>query len=309
MCKKPFLIFNKMTLKYFFFLIIISITLGSCKSMKTPLNNKFPDFDLEAHRGGRGLMPENTIPAMLNALNFGVNTLEMDIHITKDGEVVVTHDDTLSPDFILQQNGDEIPKEKNYIIFKMDYVELKKFDVGSKYYSKFPDQQKLKTHIPRLEELIDSVQHQIEAKNLPQIFYNIEIKSSQKGDGILHPDPNSFVRLCMQAILNKKITPYVIIQSFDKRTLQVLNQRYPTIRTAYLISNQKSFEENLSDLGFKPFIYSPNYELVTQELVRKCHDQQVKIIPWTVNTLDEIEKLKALGVDGVITDYPNLLKK
>jgi glycerophosphoryl diester phosphodiesterase len=277
--------------------------------MKAPLNSKFPEFDLEAHRGGRGLMPENTIPAMLNALNLGVNTLEMDTHITKDGEVVVTHDDTLSPDFILQQNGDEITKGKNDVIFKMDYAELKKFDVGTKYYAKFPDQKKLKTHIPRLSDLIDSIQHQIEAKNLPQIFYNIETKSSEEGDGIFHPDPSSFVGLLMQVILNKKITPYVIIQSFDKRTLQVLNQKYPTIRTAYLISNQKSFEENLSDLGFKPFIYSPNYELVTQELVRKCHGQQIKIIPWTVNTLDEIEKLKALGVDGVITDYPNLLKK
>nr|MBC7613885.1 glycerophosphodiester phosphodiesterase [Pseudopedobacter sp.] len=214
---------------------------------------------------------------------------------------------TLSPDFILQQNGDEIPKEKNFVIFKMDYIELKKFDVGSKYYAKFPDQKKLKTHIPLLVDLIDSVQHQIKVRNLPQVFYNIETKSSEKGNGIFHPDPETFIHLLMKVILDKKIAPYVIIQSFDKRTLQVLNKKYPTIRTAYLISNKKSFEENLINLSFKPFIYSPDYKLITRELVQKYHDQQVKIIPWTVNTLEEIKKLKDLGVDGVITDYPNLL--
>ncbi len=298
-----------MSFKYFYFLIIILITLGSCKSMKTPLNAKFPEFDLEAHRGGRGLMPENTIPAMLNALNFGVNTLEMDTHITKDGEVVVTHDDTLSPDFILQQSGDEISKETNTIIYKMDYVELKKFDVGSKYYARFPEQQKLNTHIPRLSDLIDSVQSEIRVRKLEQVFYNIETKSSEKGDGIFHPNPDTFIQLLMKVILEKKIAPYVIIQSFDKRTLQVLNQKYPAIRTAYLIDNKKTFEENLIDLGFKPFVYSPDYRLVTQELVQKCHNQQIKIIPWTVNTSEEIEKLKTLGVNGVITDYPNLLMK
>ncbi len=277
--------------------------------MKRLLNIQFPAFYLEAHRGGRGLMPENTIPAMLNALDYDVNTLEMDIHITKDAEVVVTHDNTLNPDFILQQNGDEILEDKKHLIFKMDYAELKEFDVGSKYYVKFPDQQKLKTHIPRLADLIDSVQHQIKEKNLDQVFYNIEIKCSEKGDGILHPNPETFIQLLMKVIIDKNIAPYVIIQSFDKRTLQVLNQKYPDIRTAYLISNKKSFEENLIDLGFKPFIYSPDYKLVTQEFVQKCHHQKIKIIPWTVNTSEEIEKLKTLGVDGVITDYPNLLMK
>jgi len=275
--------------------------------MKNSVSAQFPAFDIEAHRGGRGLMPENTISAMLNALKMGVNTLEMDTHITKDGKVVVTHDDNLSPDFILQPNGEEIPKGKKFTIYQMDYADLKSFDTGSKYYSKFPQQQKIKTHIPLLCALIDSVQNEIKTKNFKQVFYNIETKCSEKGDGILHPNPEIFVKLLMDVIQEKNIAPYVVIQSFDKRTLQILHQKYPQIRTSYLISNKKSFEENIKNLGFNPYILSPEFKLINQELVQKCHNSQIKIIPWTVNSIDEINKLKILNIDGIITDYPNLL--
>src|SRR6476659_5154594 len=111
----------------------------------------------------------------------------------------------------------------------------------------------------------------------------------------------------MDVIQEKNIAPYVVIQSFDKRTLQILHQKYPHIRTSYLISNKKSFEENIQDLGFNPYILSPEFKLINQELVQKCHNSQIKIIPWTVNSIDEINKLKTLNVDGIITDYPNLL--
>ena len=174
----------------------------------------FPSFDIEAHRGGRGLMPENTIPAMLNALELGVNTLEMDIHITKDGEVVVTHDDELSPNIMLQPNGDEIYKDdgKNHIVYQMNYENLKKFNIGTKYYANFPQQQKVKTYIPRLTDLIDSVQNHIAINNKKQIFYNLETKCYEKGDHILHPDPETFVDLLVAVIKEKGITPFVVIQ-------------------------------------------------------------------------------------------------
>ncbi|OAQ39319.1 glycerophosphodiester phosphodiesterase [Pedobacter psychrophilus] len=291
----------------FFFLIIIT----ACKSTKPSKQSKmeFPKFDIEAHRGGRGLMPENSIPAMLNALAMGVNTLEMDTHITKDGQVVVTHDDYLSPAFILQPNKEEIPKseaQKN-IIYQMPYADLKRFDIGSKYYPAFPQQKKINTSIPLLSDIIDAVQSDIDKNNRKQIFYNIETKCSEKGDGILHPNPDKFVELLINIIKEKKITSFVIIQSFDKRTIQIINKKNPEIKTAYLISNKKTFEENIKELGYKPFIYNPEYHLVNKDLILKCHQQNIKIIPWTVNTLEEINLLKNLGVDGVITDYPNLL--
>ena len=223
--------------------------------------------------------------------------------------MVVTHDDELSPDFMLQPKGEQISKEdvKRYIVYQMNYSDLKKFDIGTKYYANFPQQQKIKTYIPRLAELIDSVQNYIVKNNQKQVFYNIETKCSEKGDDTLHPNPETFVDLLMAVIKEKGISPFVIIQSFDKRTLQVLHKKYPKIKTSYLISNKKSFKKNIEELGFDPFILSPEYKLVDEMLVRKCLENNIKIIPWTVNTSAAIQKLKVLKVDGIITDYPNLL--
>lgn len=294
-----------------FLLCIAAIGLSSCKTIQQPMTTtaQFPAFSNEGHRGGRGLMPENTIPAMQYAIDLGMTTLEMDTHITKDQEVVVTHDDYLSPAFMLDPQGQEIPKSdaRKYAVFQMDYAALKQFDLGSKYYDAFPQQKKMKSYIPRLGELIEAVQQYLKETGKKQVFYNIETKCSPEGDGFLNPDPETFVKLLMEVIEKKGIQPFVVIQSFDKRTLQVLHKKYPKVKTSYLVANKKSFEENIADLGFKPFILSPMYQMVNAELVRKCHEQQIKVIPWTVNTPKEITELKALNVDGIISDYPDLL--
>lgn len=288
--------------------ILTIISLNAFAQKATPA---FPKFDTEAHRGGRGLMPENTIPAMLNALDLGVTTLEMDTHITADGKVILSHDDAFNPLFALTPDGKEMSKEEahKYALLKMNYADITKFDVGSKPYSKFPEQKKMKVHIPLLESVIDSVQQYLKVKGKAQVFYNIETKSKPEGDNIYNPGPEQFVKLLMEVIERKKITPYVIIQSFDKRTIQVLNKKYPQVKTSYLVDNKKTVDEHLAELGYKPFIYSPAYKLVTAEMVQQCHAKGLKIVPWTVNTTEEIAALKALGVDGIISDYPNLLVK
>lgn len=286
------------------------LSLSGCKTMQKSnltANVEFPSFSTEGHRGGRGLFPENTIIGMRHAIDLGITTLEMDTHITKDGKVVVTHDDYLSPSFMLTPEGKEIPKSdaKKYPVYQMDYSLLKQFDLGTKFHADFPQQQKIKTCIPLLADLIEDVQQYSKGKK--QMFYNIETKCSEKGDGIVNPEPEEFVKLLMDVIEKKGITPYVVIQSFDKRTLQVLNKKYPHVRTSYLVNNKKTLAENLKDLGFRPFILSPAYKMVDAELVKQCHDQQIKVIPWTVNTKEEITALKQLNVDGIISDYPNLL--
>ena len=285
---------------------------AACKAQqpKDVKNAPYPAYDREAHRGGRGLMPENTIPAMLNTVDLGMETLEMDTHITADGKVIVSHDEYVNPLFSLDPDGKEIPKEdkQKYDLFKMTYAEIARFDVGSKDYSKFPQQKKMKVSMPLLADLIDAVQSHIKTTGKRQIFYNIETKSTEKGDGIVNPDPETFVRLLMAVIIEKKILPYVVIQSFDKRTLQIINKKYPTVRTSWLVDNQKTTAENMDDLGFKPFIYSPNFKMVTADVVKECHDKGIKVLPWTPDTKADLDALKALGVDGVITDYPNLLK-
>lgn len=291
-------------------ILIFGITACSVNKMAKVNQVEFPKFSAEAHRGGRGLVPENTILAMKNAMSYpAVTTLEMDTHITKDGKVVVTHDDYLSPGFMLTPDGKEIPSAdaKKYNVFKMDYAQLRTFDIGTKFHKDFPKQQKVKTYIPLLADLIDSVQTAIKSKNKKQYFYNIETKCDAKGDGISNPTPAVFVKLLMDVIQSKKIEQYVVIQSFDKRTIQIINKEYPNIRTSFLVSNKKTYEQNMDDLGYKPFILSPAYKMVNAEFIKKAHADGVKVIPWTVNTAEEISKLKALGVDGIITDYTNLL--
>jgi glycerophosphoryl diester phosphodiesterase len=293
---------------------IIGIALllgGACKTIKRDGVSSpaaFPAFSTEAHRGGRGLMPENTIMAMKKAMDLGVTTLEMDTHVTGDNQVVLSHDEYLNPLFTLTPEGKEITKEasRQLILYKMPYETLRKYDVGSKYYSKFPEQLKVKAHIPLLSAVIDSVQQYAKEKGLKQPFYNIETKMGKDADNVLNPEPETFVKLLMEVIRAKKISPYVVIQSFDVRTIQILNKKYPDIRTSYLV-DKGNLEDNLKKLGYTPFIYSPAYKLVDAELVRQCHKRNIKVIPWTPNTQAEIAHLKSLGVDGIISDYPNLL--
>jgi len=288
--------------------VIILLASFAIKSQSQEV--KFPAFSAEAHRGGRGLMPENSIEAMLNAMKIdGLTTLEMDTHISKDGKVVVTHDDYLSPAFMLTPDGKDIPltNAKKYPIFGMNYAEIKQFDLGTKYYDLFPQQVKVKTHLPLLADLIDAVQRDIKKNKRKQFFYNIETKCSESGDGITNPKPEEFVKLLMDVILKKRVADFVVIQSFDKRTIQIIHEKYPEMKTSFLVANKKTYEENMADLGFKPFILSPVWQMVNEELVKKAHADGVKVIPWTANTLADIQKLKTLNVDGIISDYPDIL--
>ena len=128
------------------------------------------------------------------------------------------------------------------------------------------------------------------------------------GDGIFHPKPDEFTELLMAVIKEKHIEELVIIQSFDFRSLQYLHKKYPAIKTAMLIEDfdKRTLEEQLKALGFVPSTYSPHYSLVNEELIKKCHQQNIKLMPWTVNDKATIDKLTAMGVDGIITDYPDL---
>jgi glycerophosphoryl diester phosphodiesterase len=301
-----------------FFLLLISLgVIISCATMSTRQTNKmpapFPAFDTESHRGGRGVMPENTIPAMLYSLSLeGITTLEMDVRVTADKRLVLGHDNCLNPWFTQKPNGEEFRKEEKdrYPIMQMTYDELKQFDVGMKPHHLFPKQRKMKVSIPLLEDVIDSVQHFIENEGRKQVFYNIETKSSEVGDHKFNPVPEEFVKLLMEVVEKKGITPYVIVQSADVRTLQVLKEKYPHVRTSYLVgARRKDFtvEEDLDVLGFTPDIYSPNFKYITQEDVEKCQKMGMKVVVWTPNTKKEIQALKTMGVDGIITDYPELL--
>jgi len=271
------------------------------------------NFDIQGHRGCRGLMPENTIPAMMKALDLGVTTLEMDVVITKDKKVVLSHDQWFAQEITTKPDGSYMGEreERKFNIYWMTYEEVKTFDVGMKPHPRFPQQQKMKVVKPLLTDVIDSAETHSKAIAHALPYYNIETKSNPEFDGVFQPKPDEFVELLMGVIKEKGIEERVIIQSFDFRTLQYLHQHYPTIKTAMLIEDfdKRSLEDQLKALGFTPTIYSPDYSLVNKDLMKKCRRQYIKVIPWTVNDKKTIEKLKSIGVDGIITDYPNLFKE
>ncbi len=265
-------------------------------------------FDLEGHRGCRGLMPENTIPAMLKAIDLDVNTLEMDVVITADNKVLVSHDPFFSHEITTLPSGDSISemKEQKYNIYKMAYDSVEKFDVGMRPHPRFPSQQKMKVQKPLLSTLIDSVESYLIQTDHPKVMYNIEIKSTSTNDNIFHPEPEKFADLLMDIIEKKGIQSRVIIQSFDPRVLKLVSQKYPTMRLSLLIENQKIPIRGFGrKYGFKPNILSPDYSLVTKEIVDSLHSRHIKVIPWTVDDLPSAKKLYAMGVDGIITDYPD----
>ncbi|WP_080779137.1 glycerophosphodiester phosphodiesterase family protein [Chryseobacterium phocaeense] len=294
-------------------------------------------FDKQAHRGGKSLYPENTIPAMKNALKMNVTTLEMDLAVTKDKKVILSHDAFLSPELITKPDGTYIPKDSGfyYKIYEMPYSRIKTFDVGLKKLTNYPDQKKMKAQKPLFSEVIDACETYARELKRPLPFYNIETKTRPFSDNIFHPEPKEFVDLMMKVILEKGIQDRVIIQSFDPRTLEIVHKEYPEIMTALLVEKvddkkraqqQTHFEKipeakfreypdhlngvtgDLKFLSFTPTIYSPEHTLVTPKLIEECHKSGMRVIPWTVNSKERLKELKEIGIDGVITDDPRIFE-
>jgi glycerophosphoryl diester phosphodiesterase len=278
--------------------------LSSCQMSKTEI------FDIQGHRGCRGILPENTLVAFEKAFQLGVTTLEMDVVITKDKKVLVSHEPYFSSEISTLPNGEFISpeNEKNYNIYQLAYLETQSIDCGLKKHPRFPDQEKLKATKPLLEEVFKSIEL-LSAANQRTIFYNIETKSTPEGDNLYHPEPKEFAQLLYNVIKKSDQLNNTIIQSFDVRTLQEFKKLNPQLPLALLVENELTPKENIQLLGFAPDVYSPGFKLVDEELVSYCHSENIKLIPWTVNKIEHFERLKSLHVDGIITDYPNLFCK
>lgn len=270
-----------------------------------------PKFDIQGHRGARGLMPENSIPAFLLALDSGVNTLELDLVITKDNQIVVSHEPWMSPSICLTPTGDTLlaKAEQKYNIYKMTYAEVQQWDCGSLGNKGFPEQKKMKVSKPLLKEVIVAAENHIKSFTRYEVDYNLEIKTSPEGDMKFHPKPEVFSDLVFQLLDEYLPLDRIVIQSFDFRVLRYWHEKYPEIRLAALVMNKKSVDKNLTDLGFTPSIYSPYYQLLTREDVKNLHEKNIRVIPWTVNEEKDMLSLKGMDVDGFITDYPNRAAK
>ncbi|MBS1755575.1 MAG: glycerophosphodiester phosphodiesterase [Bacteroidetes bacterium] len=293
------------------FLMVLFAACSQNKKMTTAKTTTLPEnFDKQGHRGCRGLMPENTVAAMVHALDLNVTTLEMDVVISKDKKVLLSHDPYFNAEISTKPDGSFINEneEKKYNIYQMTYDEVKTYDVGLKPHPRFPQQQKIKAVKPLLSDVFTSIKNEMMVRKRPFPFFNIETKTTAQTDHIFHPEPAEFVELLMAVINEFALQEQVTVQSFDIRTLQYLHKKYPQVKTALLIEgfDRRSINLQLEQLGFTPTIYSPSYNLVTPELVQQCHEKEIQIIPWTVNEKEKIKELINMGVDGIISDYPNL---
>lgn len=291
-------------MKQLFLSFLLFMSLMSCSVSQK-------DFDQQAHRGGRGLMPENTIASEKNAIDYDC-TLEMDLQMSKDKKIVVSHDAYFNSLFCLTPQGDTMTKKEGYnrLIYDMPYDSVAKYDCGSKPHPGFPRQKKMHTIKPLLSVLIDSVEAYAKRKHHTN-HYNIEIKSSPKYDGKHYPSLEEYVDSAMSIIERKGIADRTMIQSFDERALRMVHKKWPDVKTSYLVGakDKKPVQGYIDELGFKPDIFSPNYHLVTADRVKAFHKKGIKVIPWTPNTVEEMQRLKDMGVDGEITDYPDLYAK
>lgn len=288
----------------FLFLLLPSILLAQSKVYT-------PKFDVQGHRGCRGLRPENTIPAFLLALDSGVTTIELDVVISRDRQVVVSHEPWMSGSICLDPEGKEIAAKDTlkHNIYQLTYDQVRRYDCGSKGNERFPEQTKMNAYKPLLKDVIVAVENHIKNHTKYEVDYNIEIKSDPRGDGRFHPRPEEFSALVHDLVDEYLPLDRIVLQSFDFRVLKHWHIQYPAIRLAALVENRKSLDSNLKLLGFLPAIYSPYYKLVTPELVKNCHEKGIRIIPWTVNDEREMLSLKGMGVDGFITDYPDRAAK
>lgn len=288
---------------------LVVASLFSCKSkseeskvMHTPQKDSL-NIQVQGHRGERGNLPENSIPAFLGALRKGVDVLELDVVISKDQQVVVSHEPVMLPLYMLTPEGDSIPQDKNYNLYQMDYAQIKQFDGGSKGNVRFPQQQKMKTYKPLLSEVFDTVAASIKEEGLKPVKFNIEIKSVPEEYDVFQPQPEAFVDLVMDVIQEKQMEEHINLQSFDPAILEVVHTKYPEIELAYLVG-ENTYAENKINLTFQPEIYSPYFKLLDTAEVAQIHKDGLKVIPWTVNEPEDIDAVIALKVDAIITDYP-----
>lgn len=279
-------------------LLILLIMANSCSPSYT--------FDLQGHRGARGLMPENTLPAFEKALQLGVSTLEMDVVITKDQQVLVSHDPWFNPEICLDGQGQRISEAdaQKHLIYQMTYAQTQAYDCGSIPYPRFPEQEKMKVHKPLLSEIISFAQKYTTDRDLPLVAFNIEIKSTVEGDSIFHPGIDVFSDLVYEQVKGIP-TELLTIQSFDFRVLEYWHIKYPKIRLAALVEEKGTAQEQLEKLSFLPTIYSPEFVLLTQKEIEFLHQKGILVIPWTLNEVADMQQMLDWKVDGIITDYPN----
>lgn len=268
--------------------------------------------DVQAHRGGAGLFPENTIEAMKECLDMGVNTLELDLQLTADGQVVVSHDAYFHSRYAIRPDGTKVEKkEPKEYLFTMPYDSIAKYDVGSRESTEWPGKACFPAVKPLAKDLFEFVEQYTKEKGYSPVRYNVEVKSSAKsGEGTNWANYDALADACCKLFHSLNLGDRLVVQCFDHRALNYMYEKYPEFKYSYLVSvNNGTFEEYMAKLNFVPTWLSPHHSITDAELVKKCHEMGMKIVPWTADKPEDIQRLIDLKVDAIISNYPDRLLK
>jgi len=256
------------------------------------------------HRGARGVFPENTMEGFLYAASLGIYGLEMDVVISKDKKVVVSHEPWMNPKICTKPDNSKISFLRRKSLYKMDYSLIRQYDCGKRGNDEFPHQKKIPAHKPLLAEVIERVEHYLRINHLPPVEYNIEIKSKWVTDEELHPVPEEFADLVLKELEPFHINDRVILQSFDMRPLNVLHRKNSGCKIGMLVKSPRFIRPRLSALEFVPDTCGLYYKYATAKWIKRIHDLGMKALVWTENEQQDMRNHIAMGVDGIITDYP-----
>lgn len=283
--------------------IILLLSLQNCSEVSV--------IDYQGHRGARGLYPENTIPSFLHALEYPkVQTLEMDVVLTKDGTVVVSHDPWMHAQICISPTGEKLnPADSARIsILSLRIDEVQAYDCGSLVHPRFPEQKKMVVRKPRMAQVFAAVERYCAENNRSLPDYNIEIKYLPEWETAnFVADIKTNVEAVLADVKKAGLSKRVTIQCFHPPVLAELRNQAPEIRLAYLdeFPQKGNVKQKMEALGFVPPIYSPYYLPLTKEVVGQCHELGMQVTPWTVNETEDMKRLLEMGVNGIITDYPN----
>lgn len=269
------------------------------------------EVEVIGHRGNVSSYPENTIEGFLSLLEIGADALELDLVISGDREVVVSHEPYMSASNMLTPDGSYIKKseEKNYLLYKMSYDLIRKFDSGSRGNKKFPKQKSFPAYKPLLKEVFAKIEAETSTGKYSPLTYYLEIKSEPDGYGITQPFPEEYVDLVVAEVRKARLEERVVYKSFDAKLLNRLHLKFPESQISYLLY-KTSIEEGLKLLDFKPEILSPYFkQLKNREKVMSLQQQGFKVIAWTVNRPQHIKEMLNFKVNGVISDDPEEVLK
>ena len=265
--------------------------------------------EVHGHRGCRGLRPENTLPAFWHAVALGVDVVELDVVLSADGQLVVSHEPWMNAAICLDPQGQRIAptEEHSHNLYQLPYPAIQRYDCGQLRHPGFPEQQSMPAYKPLLREVVAQVDTWSEQLGLRPVRFSVEVKSTPAGDGVWHPAPEVFTAVVLAQLLELRIASRTTLLSFDKRILREAARRVPGLPLCLLVEDTIPLEQHLVELGFVPAVYGPLHELVTEEMVAQTRRQKLALVPWTVNEPAAMRRLIQLGVTGITTDYPDRL--